>query len=98
MRKLLFLLSVSILVGSCTTAPPYHDKSNGQRPRDVKGIRYVEIIGSNSNIVIKGDQQSEVSIYDTPLMYRRNGETLHLEVDNVEKFRLRVPRNVSVYV
>ncbi len=94
----MFLLSVSILLGACTTAPPYQATSNEQRPQDVSGIRYVEIIGSSSNIVIKGDQQPEVVLYDTPQVYDRDGETLYLEVDNAEKFRLKVPRNVYVYV
>ena len=98
MRKLLFLLSVSVFVGACTTAPPYQATSNEQRPQDVSGIRYVEIIGSNSNIVIKGDQQPEVILYDTPQVYDRDEETLYLEVDNAEKFRLKVPQNAYVYV
>ncbi|MCF7913780.1 MAG: CsgG/HfaB family protein [Spirochaetaceae bacterium] len=98
MKKLLFLLSVSVFVGACTTAPPYQAESGGQRPQDVSGIRYVEIIGSNSNIVIKGDQQPEVILYDTPQVYERDEETLYLEVDSAENFRLKVPRNAYVYV
>jgi len=98
MRKLLFLLSVSVFVGACTSAPPYQAISNEQRPQDVSGIRYVEIIGSSSNIVIKGDQQSEVVLYDTPQVYDRDQETLYLEVENAEEFRLRVPQNAYVYV
>ena len=98
MRKLLFLLSLSVFVGACTTAPPYQARSNEQRPQDVSGIRYVEIIGSSSNIVIKGDQQPEVVLYDTPQVYDRDEETLYVEVDNAEKFRLKVPHDAYVYV
>ena len=94
----MFLLCVSVVVGACTTAPPYQAGPDGQRPQEVSGIRYVEIIGSNSNILIKGDQQPEVILYDTPQVFDRDDETLYLEVDNAEKFRLKVPRNAYVYV
>jgi len=98
MRKLLVLLGFSILAGACATAPPYENSDSALRPQNVTGIRSVEIVASNSNIVIKGNPQSELVIYDTPNVYTRNGDTLLVEVNNAEKFRMRVPRRAHVYI
>ncbi len=98
MKKLLLVLSVPILLGACATSPPYQKTSPGPRPQDVKGIRSVEIVASNSNIAIEGEQQREVVLFDTPSAYDRDGDTLYLEVENAEKFRLQVPHTTRVYV
>ncbi len=98
MRKILLLLAVSLIFGACATEPPYQKTSPGQRPQDVQGIRSVEIEASNSNIAIKGEQRGEVVLFDTPSAYDREGDTLYLEVDNAEKFRLTVPHTTRVYV
>ncbi|MFW6208087.1 MAG: CsgG/HfaB family protein [Spirochaetota bacterium] len=98
MRKLLMLLCIALILGACVNAPPYKKTAPGQRPQDVKGIHSVKIEASNSNIAIKGEQRREVVLFETPSAYDREGDTLYLEVDNADKFRISVPHTTRIYV